>query len=160
MRVLIAPYAATLPSGTRNPKNWPWFTELVAQLNAEGHEVLQIGTANEAKVEGVAHFIQDWPLSKLAQLACSCDTWVSVDSFWPHYCHTHHLLSGIVIWGQSDPRIWGHPENVNLIKDRKYLRQFQYAPWWDATYNEDAFVSLEIVLTAIHGKLVTLTQVA
>jgi hypothetical protein len=68
-----------------------------------------------------------------------CRTWIGVDSFFQHFCWDLGK-PGIVIWGQSDPNIFGHPENINLLKDRKYLREKQFWLWEQAEYNEEAFV--------------------
>ena len=47
---------------------------------------------------------------------------------------------GIVLWSVSDPLIYGHPENINLLKNRSYLVQNQFL-WWDSyEFNPDAFV--------------------
>jgi hypothetical protein len=50
-------------------------------------------------------------------------------------------------FGQSDPNIFGYPGNINLLKDRSYLRPEQFLHWWHETvfYKEDAFVSAETV---------------
>jgi len=153
MRILISPYAARLPSGNRNPKNFPYWAELVKMLNANGHHVIQIGVKGEARIDGVAEFLQDIPLKDLVNVINGIDVWCSVDSFLPHFCATNHLKSGVVIWSQASPKIWGYPHNTNLLKDEKFLREFQYAPWWDAEYNEDAFVEPQVVMDALHGRL-------
>jgi hypothetical protein len=153
VKIALSPYAAKLPENRCNPKDYPYFPELVAMLNADGHEVVQIGVTGESRIEGVGQFIQNWPLDKLVEVVRECDTWCSVDSFLPHFCWLHHLKPGVVIWGQSDPTIWGHPQNVNLIKSHAYLRQWQFAPWWDAEYREDVFVGPEAVRDAIYGLL-------
>jgi ADP-heptose:LPS heptosyltransferase len=153
MKILIAPFAARLPEDRPNAKNFPHWQELVALLNADNHEVVQIGLAHEPRVEGVAQFIQGWPLDKLIELIRECDCWVSVDSFLPHLCATERLPAGVVIWAQSDPRIWGYPHNVNLLKSRDYLRQWQYAPWYEAECREEAFIGAEVVRDAIYGRL-------
>ena len=47
---------------------------------------------------------------------------------------------------KSDPNIFGHPENINLLKDRSYLAEQQFL-WWDLyEYNPEAFVKPEEVL--------------
>jgi hypothetical protein len=53
---------------------------------------------------------------------------------------------GIVLWGQSDPLIFGHPENNNLLKDRKYLREKQFWWWEQCDYNAEAFVRPEEII--------------
>lgn len=153
MKIAIAPYAAKLPTGLRNAKNYPWWPELVALLNAQGHEVVQLGITGEDRIEGVGQFIQGFPLEKLIDVIRSCATWISVDSWLSHFCATMRLQPGIVIWAQSNPRIWGYHHNTNLLKSKEYLRPFQYAPWYDVPYNEDAFVSPEVVVEAVNERL-------
>ena len=51
-----------------------------------------------------------------------------------------------MLFGQSDPLIFGHPENINLLKDRKYLREQQFWWWEQCEYKEDAFVRPEEVI--------------
>jgi ADP-heptose:LPS heptosyltransferase len=141
-----------MPNGARNAKNFNKWPELVAMLNAEGHEVIQVAGQNEERVEGVAMFLQGFPLEKLEEVLRDCDTWISVDSWMPHFCATMRLKTGIVIWSQSDPRIWGYKHNINLHKP-EFLRQYQYSHWFDVPYNEDAFVEPEVVMDALHGRL-------
>ena len=148
MKFAIAPFAAKLPTGERNPKDFPYFAELVQMLNTDGHEIVQIGTRGESRIEGVSQFIQGFPLDKLVDVIRGCDSFVSVDSFLPHLCWLHRLPPGVVIWGQSDPRVWGHPQNANLTKGK--LRQFQFAPWYEATYDESVFVSPQEVRDALY----------
>lgn len=155
MKIAIAPFAAKLPEGKPNPKNFPYWPEVVGRLNAQGHEVIQLGVAGEDRIEGVGQFIQGFPLAKLEQVIRDCDTWIAVDSWLPHFCATMRLQSGVVIWAQSNPHIWGYPHNTNLLKSEAYLRRFQYAPWWDAEYNESAFVSAEEVVEAVLERLHT-----
>jgi len=153
MKILISPFAAKLPTGNRNPKNWPYFAEMVQLLNREGSEVIQIGVKGEDRIEGVGQFIVGWPLRKLREL--EWNSYVSVDNFWPHYCHQERLKGGIVVWGQSDPQVFGYPENINLIKSRSYLRPLQFAHWFDVQYNPDVFVTPDVVMDALHGRFAT-----
>jgi len=152
-KIAIAPYAAKLPNGKRNPKEFPAWPELIERLNAEGYEVIQLGAKGEKRLAGTAQFIEGYPLEKLEQVIRDCDTWIAVDTWMSHFCATMRLQGGIVIWAQSNPKIWGYPHNTNLLKDESYLREWQYAPWWDAEYNEDAFVEPQVVMDALHGRL-------
>lgn len=149
MKILIAPYAAVLRNGKTNPKNYPYWPEVISELVVRGVEVVQIGAADETRLPGVSRFIANWPLRKLKDLAIECDLWLSVDSFWPHFCHTERLKSGVVIWGQSDPLIFGYPENENILKARSYLRECQFQSWEACEYREDAFVSPDVVIDAV-----------
>lgn len=153
MRIVIAPYAAKLPENKPNPKNFPYWSQLVELLNKEGCVVAQLGTKGEERIEGVGEFLQGFPYDKIEQVIRDADTWISVDSWLPHFCAAMRLKPGIVIWSRSNPKIWGYPHNVNLLKDKKYLREYQYAHWWDCEYLEEAFVEPQVVMDALHGRL-------
>jgi hypothetical protein len=60
---------------------------------------------------------------------------------------------GVVIFGPSDPVIFGHEENVNLLKDRRFLRKQQFWLWSQIephlASNPDIFVSPEVVVAAV-----------
>jgi len=73
---------------------------------------------------------------------------MSVDSFFQHYCWSLGK-PGVVLWGQSDPVIFGHPENVNLLKDRDYLREKQFWLWEQCGFRAEAFVTPDEVLEAL-----------
>ena len=150
-KIILAPYAAKLRSGNHNPKNYPWWAEVVAML--DGHEVIQIGVKGEDRIEGVAQFIVGWPLGKLREVISEADTWVACDSFLPHFCYCERLKGGVVVWGTSDPAHWGHNMNTNLLKDRHNLRRYQFQHWEDEPYREDVFVSPQEVVDAIQARL-------
>jgi hypothetical protein len=57
---------------------------------------------------------------------------------------------GIVLWSVSDPEIFGYPENLNLLKDRKYLRKDQFAVWEAVTLDPETFVGPEEVYRALY----------
>src|SRR5438128_1845698 len=105
MRIILAPYSAKLPSGKTNPKNFPFWAEVVEKLKAEGHEIIQIGVQGEQRIDDVDQFVIGWPFAKIRDLILECDTWLSIDSWLPHFCYTERLKPGVVIFGQSDPRI-------------------------------------------------------
>lgn len=150
MEILISPYSKPLRDGKRNPKNWPYWNTLIRSLKSEGHRVVQVGQGSEEKLQGVDAYVFDRPFSELKTRIHGCDLWISVDNFF------HHLgasigKKGIVLWGQSDPEIFGHPGNLNLLKDRKYLRLGvqQFWLWEQCDYQEEAFVGPEVVLKAV-----------
>jgi len=150
-KILLHPYAARLPEYQQvNPKNYHRWPEVVAQLNAAGYEVVQVGVKGEARVEGVGQFIVGWPLNRLHEIVAACASWVAVDSFFPHFVHVEcGGKPGVVVWGQSNPDHWGHPQNINLLKDRRYLREWQFQSWWAAQFNPEAFVEPHVVVEAV-----------
>lgn len=153
MRIVIAPYAARLPNDRPNAKNYPWWPELIRRLMAGGHDIVQLGGRGETRIDGVGQFICNWPLSKLVQVIRDADTWIAVDTWLSHFCYVERLQPGFVLFSQSDPEIWGHHQNVNLLKSRAFVREYQYAPWFDVPFNPDAFVSPEEVVRAINERL-------
>lgn len=149
MRIVIAPYATKLRNGKENPKNYCYWPQLVSLLKKEGYEVVQIGASYEAAIDGVHHFFASWPFPKLKELIQACDLWISVDSWLPHFAHCEKLKPGIVLFGQSDPRIWGYPENKNILRGRDFLRRYQYDTWEAAEDLPQAFVYAEHVLAEV-----------
>jgi ADP-heptose:LPS heptosyltransferase len=144
--IIISPWAQKLRNGKNNPKNYPWWPELISSI---GQHVVQVGVSGEPQL--VDDFRPDLSFDELGSLLFNCKTWISVDSFFQHYAWDLGK-PGVVLWGQSDPNIFGHPENINLLKDRKYLREKQFWWWEQCEYNPDAFVSPEEVLKYIRHK--------
>ena len=141
--IIISPFARKMRESKPHPKNYPYWKELLEYID---EEIIQIGV--EGEIQLVSDFRKNLPLYELASLTTQCKTWVSVDSFFQHFCWDLNK-PGIVIFGQSDPNIFGHPENVNLLKDRKYLREKQFWLWEQAEYKKVSFVKPEVVLDAL-----------
>lgn len=132
--IIISPWAQKLRNGENNPKNYPYWKELISMID---EPIVQVGVEGEEKLVDDCRF--NLSLVELKTLVNECRTWISVDSFFQHFCWDINKY-GIVLWGQSDPNIFGHPENVNLLKGRKYLRSNQFLIWEQATYIKEAFV--------------------
>jgi ADP-heptose:LPS heptosyltransferase len=145
MKILISPFAQNLRNGKDNPKNFPYWPELVKLLRDGGFEVIQIGAAKDTPIEGIAEFKQNLKLKEIANLIKECDVWISVDSFLQHLNQYYTKKRGIVIFSQSDPKHFGYPLNNNILKDKKYLREKQFWLWEQCEYNKDAFVTAEEV---------------
>jgi ADP-heptose:LPS heptosyltransferase len=138
--IIISPYAQKLRTGKLNPKNYPYWKELINQIN---EPIIQIGVEGEEQL--VPDFRKNLPLSALRELLQECRTWISCDSFFQHLAWDEGK-PGIVLWGPSDPLIFGHSENTNLLKDRSYLVEDQFI-WWEATeHSNDRFVTPTEVL--------------
>lgn len=142
MKIVIFPHARGMRNGKPHPKNYPYWDRLIEMIQQDGHEIIQVGVEGETQL--VPNFRKNLPLRVLHDLIKSCDTWIGIDSFGQHFCWDIGVR-GIALFGQSDPVIFGHPENINLLKDRSYLRDKQFWLWEQAEANNDAFVSPEIV---------------
>jgi len=130
-------------NGRENPKNYPYWKEVIDQIN---EPIIQVGVDGETQL--VDDFRKNLPLSELKQLLQQCRTWISCDSFFQHLGYIERK-PGVVLWSVSDPLIFGHPENTNLLKSRDYLAKDQFLWWEDQQYNKDAFVDPNEVLKAI-----------
>ena len=138
--IIIAPYAQKLRNGKLNPKNYPYWKELIALID---EPVIQVGVEGEEQL--VPDFRKNLPIQELRILIKECRTWISCDSFLQHLGWDENK-KGIVLWGPSDPLIFGHPENTNLLKDRSCLVENQFM-WWEATeHRNDRFVKPKEIL--------------
>jgi hypothetical protein len=144
--IIISPYAKALRSGKINAKNYPYWKELIRLIQ---EPIVQVGIESEEQL--VDDFRKNLSLTELGSLVNQCRTWISCDSFFQHFCWDHKKY-GIVLWSVSDPIIFGHPENINLLKDRNNLVQNQFL-WWEHTeHDANKFVSPEIVIESLNAK--------
>jgi len=146
--IIISPYARPMRSGDKNhPKNYPYWNVLIPLIKTLD-DVVQVGSGSEEALLGVSDLRLDLSLKDLSELIQQGRTWVSVDSFFQHYCWDQNKR-GVVLWGQSDPNIFGHPENINLLKSRKHLREKQFWLWEQTPYDPTVFVQPGEVIQAI-----------
>ena len=145
MFIVLSPYSRKLNGIKNNPKNYPWWERVISEINCS---VVQIGRASETRLKGTCEFLEDLSFKDIENLITKSNLWVSVDNFLPHLANCINS-SGVVIWGQSDPSIFGYSHNKNLLKSRGCLRQDQFAKWTGVEYKEDVFVSPTEVVKVI-----------
>jgi ADP-heptose:LPS heptosyltransferase len=144
--IIIAPYAQKLRNGKENPKNYAYWEELVQELQKTMH-VVQVGIEGEEQL--VDDFRKNRHIPELRALLKDCTTWIGVDSFFQHLAWDE-CVPGIVLWGPSDPLIFGHKENTNLLKDRSYLVENQFLWWENTEHRADRFVKPKEVLQYLY----------
>lgn len=149
MKILLAPYAQKLRCGKTNAKNYQFFPELLSYFKL--HNVVQIGVKGEIPL--VRDFRADLSYKELLALTSTIDFFISVDSFLPHLAK-HVGKTGVVIWGKSDPLIFGYPENLNILKDRKYLRKGQFNYWEEEPFDDEVFLGPKEVYELIKNKFI------
>lgn len=137
--ILIAPYAKKLRNGKRNPKDYPYWKELIELIE---DPIIQVGVEGEEGL--VEDFRKNLPITELRNLIKQCRTWIGCDSFFQHLAWDEGK-PGIVLWSVSDPLIFGHPENINLLKSRSCLAEHQFLWWESVEYQSDRFVEPQIV---------------
>lgn len=144
MKILLSPYSKSLRNGGRNPKNYPYWEELAFELINEGYDLYQFSVHGEVLIHEDVDVLYEMKLKDIPNILKDYDTFVSVDNFFPHLA-AYYDFPGFVIWGKSNPEIYGHGVHTNLLKDKKYLRPDQFRIWEQTEYNADAFMSpLEI----------------
>jgi ADP-heptose:LPS heptosyltransferase len=92
-KIIISPYAQKLrkknPTDPEkiNPKNYPYWKEVVNMLRFKGYYIIQIGVNGEANV-GANELKFNLSLVELRELLNDADCWISVDSFFSTLLHT------------------------------------------------------------------------
>ena len=145
--IIISPYSKKLPTGGNNPKNFPHWKRVAQLLRQEGLKTLQVGIKGEERI-GCDWELFSAPLKDIKRQIGNCTTWISVDNFLPHLAKWVGV-PGVVVFGKSDPNIFGYPENINLLKDKAFLRPNQWLFWHQDIYDAEAFVSPKTVLEAV-----------
>lgn len=140
--IIISPWAKKLISGQLNPKSpkITWWNELISLIK---EPIIQVGLEGEHKL--VPDFKQNLSINNLCELLQECRTFITVDSFFQHLAWDQEK-SGIVIWGQSNPKIYGHDIHTNILKDKKYLMPDQFLMWELVPYRDDCFISPKEVI--------------
>jgi hypothetical protein len=155
--VLISPYSNRLRSGAENPKNYPskLWGQIGQWLKIKKIIIHQVGIKGEKKLGDWVHTHHvDLKLPQLAELAGDCDIWLSIDNFFPHFIHNlPNPKPGIVLFSQSDPLLYGYPENNNLLKSRRFLRVNQNGIWEQTVYDSAAYVDPAIVIKELEKRL-------
>jgi ADP-heptose:LPS heptosyltransferase len=127
--VIISRGVRPLRNGNRSAKEYPYWEELIKLLSVD-YEVVEV--------------VKE-PLDKLEKLLKEAKHVICCDSFLQHFCW-HTGVRAVVLWGSSDPLIFGHSENINILKDRKYVRPNQFDTWENEPCNPQAFVSPKAVI--------------
>ena len=144
--IIISPYAKALKSEKTNPKNYPYWKELIKLID---EPIVQVGIEGEEQL--VPDFRKNLSLKELETLVNDCRTWISCDSFFQHFAWDKQKY-GIVLWSVSDPLIFGHLENFNLLKNRNNLVENQFLWWEDTEHDPNKFVSPEIVIESLNAR--------
>lgn len=146
-KLLISPYSKQLRNGKRNAKNYPYWQEVIDKMKDKGWEIWQLGMVGEELFDGVDSVLYNYKLADIKRFVSDCDVWVSVDNFFPHLAHD--IKPGIVIWGRSNPDIYGYDNCRALFVSRDYFLKDQFGIWESVDYTEDCFVKADVVIEAI-----------
>lgn len=143
-KIIISPFSRNLRNGNlKHPKNYPYWETVIDLLHKDEIRVVHI-TQNPLEYIGADEVVINPELNQIKELLLNSCTWASVDNFLHHFASLCNI-KGVAIFSQSDPNIFGHENNVNLLKDRSYLRSNQFLAWEEAEYKEEAFVDPNLV---------------
>ncbi len=160
-KIIVAPYSKLRTDGKPNAKNYPWWTEVLSEL-ATDYDIIQVVFGAEPKIEvnvetllfnaafvgspgPRVEYAVNMPLPDIEHLMRSCDSFMCVDNYMQHMGHWLGKR-GVVLYGPSDPDLFGYKENLNLYAGRKYFRPFQFQTWQEWDFTPDAFVKPEQVV--------------
>jgi len=133
--VIIAKGVKPLRNGKKSAKEYPYWDELIRLLE------------KNYTVKEVVHE----PLDILEQTLKNAHAVICCDSFLQHFCWSIGVKA-IVLWGTSDPTVFGHKENINILKHKSYIRKNLFDTWEGEEHNPNAFVTPQEVLQHIPRK--------
>jgi ADP-heptose:LPS heptosyltransferase len=144
--ILFAPFAARAPSlkGQPSPKDYPFPKELVSLIGEDN--IVQVGGTDDEQI--APDFRKNLSFRDLGDLILQSQTGICADSFLQHY-YWYLGRRAIVLFSISDPLIFGHPENLNLLVDRRFLRPNQFDLYYTNNYKPEAFSPPEQVIEAL-----------
>lgn len=146
--IIISPWSYT----PDHPKSYPFWPTLVNLLIKDGYEIIQIGKKGEETIPGVVNINFDLSFKQIEEKISQCRLWISIDNFLQHLVNSMtNPVKGVVIWGVSNPVLFGYQYNTNILKSKGNLRRYQIAPWSEEKQNPEVFLEpdkiFEIVKT-------------
>lgn len=153
-RIIISPYPRRKRDGGITAKFYPYWDGLINILMSKGYSIIQIGTSGEEPLVLNTRF--DLTLLEIKNLILLGDTWISTDSFLPHLVESYHLpRRGTVLWGKSDPKVYGYPSNLNILKSESNLKANQFH-WWEEEPIDDSvwYTAEEVYNIMVKAKII------
>lgn len=124
-RILVSPYSRQ----AGNAKNYPYWDDLLWKLKDE-YNIIQVGVGDEAKFAAADDYKFDLPLQELEELTLRVGRFIAIDNFFHHMAYNIGV-NGTVLWGPSDPLLFGYPTQNNILKSRDLLRKDQFGYYKD-----------------------------
>lgn len=135
-----------------NAKDYPYRNELTKELKNMGYKVIQVGIEENERLEGVDEYWFHKTLDEVQELITNCRFWITVDNGIQHLASVLSKRTGIVLWSQSDPLIFGYDFNINLLKSRKNIRRDIHGQWQFCKADDSMHTELSRVIEIIKEK--------
>jgi hypothetical protein len=125
--IIISPFSFN----STHAKSYPYWQPLIQKLKSLNNlNLVQIGAPGEEKLPGIDKYCFGLSFKEIEKRISECLGWISVDNFLPHLINCMpSIIPGCVIWGVSDPDIFGYFYNKNILKNKSYLRNDQFGVW-------------------------------
>ncbi len=144
-KIIISPYSTKLQDKL-NPKNYPYWNEITKLLKSMNYFLIQVGVDGEERLRNTDFFKINLDFNtELKELLDSCFCWFSVDNFFHHFA-TYYKKPGVVIFTVSNPKLFGHTQNLNLHNGEEHFRKDQFGVWSKSEYNKKAFIDPKKVI--------------
>jgi hypothetical protein len=145
--IVLSPWSKMMPDNRTNAKNYHRWVDVVSGLKLRNMHVIQVGLPGESIVTGVDETRFGLRFSELETLVRNCTTWCSVDNFFHHFC-AFIGKPGVVVWGKSDPLLFGHSMHTNIV-NRDKLRPLQFELWKNEPFDPTVFPEPHTVIDAV-----------
>jgi ADP-heptose:LPS heptosyltransferase len=110
------PIILHISSRTSGNQEWPLSNWGDVVKSMPGYTFIQLGVISEAKVEGVVDLRGKTSIRQAMALIEHCISFVGVNSSLSHVTNVFGI-PGVVLFGPSNPEIWGHDNNINIYKE-------------------------------------------
>ncbi|MGB3181582.1 MAG: glycosyltransferase family 9 protein [Cyclobacteriaceae bacterium] len=107
------------------------------------HTFVQLGLGDEQPVEGAVDMRGKTDVRQAMAIVKACDKFVGVDSFLAHASSAVHT-PGVVLFGDSSPDIFGHPNNINISKKLPCSPCNEFLDGKPCPYNIECMTSIEV----------------
>ena len=136
----------------KNEKNYPYWNNLMFGLAVRGWRLIQVGVDGESKLDGCEYKF-NLELVLLEKLLLDVGHFIACDNFLHHMAYSLGI-EGVVLFGPSDPVIFGYPTQLNILKSRDYLRKDQFGFYKDYVWehSREGWYEAEEVIRQICGE--------
>lgn len=130
---------------SRSSQNHHWshnkWVELIREM--PDYTFVQLGLPDELHVEGAIDLRGKTSLREAFALIKCADSFVGIDSNFSHVTNAFDI-PGVVLFGDSDPLLWGHENNINIYKKVECSPCYYYLWNEKCPYDHSCMTSISV----------------